>query len=655
MKQTQILSACLFFALSLVSLGLQAQPFTGEHGERVLSAEMMPFCFSPDGKYLIDYCYGAVEIRESETGKVLKRYPVKSPESPLAAMQITPDGKKIVFVKGNSVILDFETGQTLFSFKANLNYSNALSISPDSRYAAITVYDGYSVFMELLNLETGLIEVRFPNSDSSFASFSNDMKYIAGGAARVWDLKGNEIMHYPHSMNVECVYLSSDSTYLYTMTGDLTWHKWNTFTGENLGTLPFKGSGRLAEDGKTLVFLQQNQSSTDVNTFDFDTGTLAKKFEIPGKVYGTLIPAGLNYLITMQNSSTYEVYDFKTGTKMERVIGDSIGSINLSKFYDNGTMIAVAASNGVHLLDAKTGNIVQSMAQDQYALDLDVSQDGQLLAVLHPEGITFYNKQHGSKRNSLHASSLREGDFSMQFLADSKTLLQILGITPGKAVAQLADSRTGKILKTFSLPSALLPPKTMANAKPFCDVPLETQFTPLAPDGKSFVSHAGDMKRIAVWDIESGTVTFVLKGHTGDIHSACFTADGKKIITGSLDKSVRLWDAQTGDLLKTYLFEYPVQRAALSPDEHYLCMGGLDSHNRISIQIWDTSQDRAAVKWTVLDKYTFTGITGMTFSPDGKELMISSENNLVVWDMAILLKSPFAIESSAMQSFGSLK
>ena len=54
-----------------------------------------------------------------------------------------------------------------------------------------------------------------------------------------------------------------------------------------------------------------------------------------------------------------------------------------------------------------------------------------------------------------------------------------------------------------------------------------------------------------VWDATTAALLKTLKGHTDTVISVSFSADSTKIVSGSVDKTVRVWDAATGALLNT--------------------------------------------------------------------------------------------------------
>src|SRR5262249_54025409 len=66
-----------------------------------------------------------------------------------------------------------------------------------------------------------------------------------------------------------------------------------------------------------------------------------------------------------------------------------------------------------------------------------------------------------------------------------------------------------------------------------------------SPDGQRIASASYD-KTVRVWDAASGQETLALKGHTDHVVGVVFSPDGGRIASASYDKTVRVWDAATG-------------------------------------------------------------------------------------------------------------
>jgi WD40 repeat protein len=56
--------------------------------------------------------------------------------------------------------------------------------------------------------------------------------------------------------------------------------------------------------------------------------------------------------------------------------------------------------------------------------------------------------------------------------------------------------------------------------------------------------------RCKVWDAQTGQETLTLKGHSGSVTSVSFSPDGKRIVSGSGDDTLKVWDLSPLDTSK---------------------------------------------------------------------------------------------------------
>ncbi len=147
-----------------------------------------------------------------------------------------------------------------------------------------------------------------------------------------------------------------------------------------------------------------------------------------------------------------------------------------------------------------------------------------------------------------------------------------------------------------------------------------------SPNGKILASGSGD-RTIKLWNVETGQEIKSLTGHSGWVYSAAFSPDGKTLASGSSDNSIKLWNVESGQELKSLAGHSSlVSSVAFSPDGKIIASGSADK----SIKLWnvETGQEIKAL----------TGHSGsansVAFSSDGKTIASGSyDNSIKLWNV----------------------
>ena len=68
----------------------------------------------------------------------------------------------------------------------------------------------------------------------------------------------------------------------------------------------------------------------------------------------------------------------------------------------------------------------------------------------------------------------------------------------------------------------------------------------ISPSGDQLASVDSDPRAINIWDVTTGTAIAVLRGHEGPVSALAYSPDGKRLASGSADKTIRLWEPAAG-------------------------------------------------------------------------------------------------------------
>jgi hypothetical protein len=147
-----------------------------------------------------------------------------------------------------------------------------------------------------------------------------------------------------------------------------------------------------------------------------------------------------------------------------------------------------------------------------------------------------------------------------------------------------------------------------------------------SPDGRHALSGSED-RTVRLWDVVNGRELRCFEGHSDEVLAVAFSADGKLALSGGQDRTLRLWDVLSGRELRRFQGHTDkVSSVAFSPDGRRALSGSWDQ----TLRLWDIESGK--------EVHRFAGhsgwVTGVAFSPDGRYAVSGSYDRTVrLWDL----------------------
>ncbi len=158
------------------------------------------------------------------------------------------------------------------------------------------------------------------------------------------------------------------------------------------------------------------------------------------------------------------------------------------------------------------------------------------------------------------------------------------------------------------------------------------------PDGKRAVSASWD-KTLRVWDLETGRTLRTLEGHSSSVYGVAVTPDGKRVVSASQDNTLKLWDLESGRALRTMEgHSGEVSSVVVMPDGRTAVSASWDK----TMRVWDLDRDTCTLM-RVLPSDATSGVATM---PDSKRVISASKDGtLALWNLdsgsaVLTLKGP---------------
>ncbi len=129
-----------------------------------------------------------------------------------------------------------------------------------------------------------------------------------------------------------------------------------------------------------------------------------------------------------------------------------------------------------------------------------------------------------------------------------------------------------------------------------------------------------------IWDIANRRRLVTLRGHRQGVSSARFSADGSRILTRSVHgRTVRIWNAVTGDELRQWKQDGDTLTASLSPDGLRIVIA---DRSAAESRLYDTSSGELLRSFPIEGKVVWQS----GFTPDGGAVYATSDRGVYVWD-----------------------
>ncbi len=330
----------------------------------------------------------------------------------------------------------------------------------------------------------------------------------------------------------------------------------------------------ISPDGKYIVSCSIVDKT--IKIWDIKTGEHLKTLEGHLDLITTIVisPDG-KYIVSGSWNDIIKIWDVENGKCLNTLIGDAKG-INLIKISPNKNFIVSASSRNkiIKIWDIKTGESLKILQGHlDWITTIAISPDGKYIVSGSDDNtVKIWDIQNGKCLNTLTEHSWRVK--SVAICPNSKYIVS----GGNDNTIKIWDITTGKCLNTIKSISSWI------------------NSISISPDGKYIISGAGDRKiqiidllsakdintlsvtgdvnsitidldkkyiiteylkrdtnnyDIKILDIESCKCLKILKGHKNLVQYVIISSDSKYIVSGSNDKTIKIWDYNTGNCIYT--------------------------------------------------------------------------------------------------------
>ena len=413
------------------------------------------------------------------------------------------------------------------------------------------------------------------------------------GMVRVWDAGNGEVVAtlVGHDGSVQSVAYSPDGDRIATAGVDGMVRVWDVDNGQVVATLVgHDGSVQSVAYSPNGDRIAAAGADGMVRMWDVDNGQVVATLVGDGSVQSVAYSPDGDRIVAAGVDGMVRVWDVDNGQVVATLEGHD-GPVQSVVYSPNGGRIATAGFDGlVRIWDALSGTVVAVLEGHTGSVNsVAYNQDGRRIA-----------------------SSGDDGTVRVRNVARSDEVTILRGISPPRISAVVLS------------PSAeLVAVATEDHEIRFWSVESGTSVHTLTGHLEEVeqLSFSGNGEQIiavgplmtTVWNVESGRSFGTTRAKNAV--SVTYSPDGKRLAAAGDDGLVRMWDAASGELVKTLDRKGgAVQLVVYSPDGRYIAGGGGELFSDETVRVWDAANGELVATFN----RGGAGVGSIVYSPDGR-------------------------------------
>lgn len=516
----------------------------------------------PDGKEIVTYSFdGSVRLWDVTNGDLLSNF--KPYDNFVYGFAVSADGSMVATGdwNGKADIWELTSGKKICTITEDTDSFHSVNFALDSSTIATGSNDGT---IRLWNLSTCelISTIKEQEERINDIAFSPDGKMLASGqlfSVIIYDVDSGEQLEdfSGHSSSILDIQFSSDGSRLFTQ--DLSYvHLWDLNTGEEV--LKYEGHKGTTAYGFDISRDEEEiisyDSSGTIRRWEITTGAdLAVISDFSLFILEASISPDGSHIVLSDGWGSIHLWDINQGQLIATKKNIKLPTI---EFTPDGRIFG-ADPGGLYIFDGQTLDLQQTIDEQNRIRSLSFSPDGKKMAsgegrdkivkisnVDTGEEITALEIETEAVMNVIFSpddSVLAIGTYDGKiFIYDTEEYLEI-NVLEGHEdqITNMVFTNDGKKLVSTSIDQTIRvwDLETGKEILRFGENEGYSRSVAISLDDTLLIS--GHDGYICIWDFSSGKLLYKIEGHTDFIRSVYFIDNGKKILSGSGDGTIRIW------------------------------------------------------------------------------------------------------------------